>query len=396
MGAVGVRLFPNWGKILIFGRRDASTRYSSRRESVGCRRCGSSRRMLLIPAFRSRQAVQTIHFPLRVYPAALHVHRSVKRESMMRKACFTLLVLLSACAPSLAPRGAASTPSAAPSSVSEQTLPGLVDDATRLLQPTNAERLQALLALLQERDLGYQLQTVPNPRRAQDEREQGQNVILSFGAGAREIILGAHFDAARLPDGTLSGGMVDNAAGVIVLTRVADALRTRALRHRVRVVFFDLEEVGLVGSRHFVDAVARDRVAAMINLDIAGYGDAVGFGPAAAEGNAHLYRAMWRTCAEVELACVEFPRYPPSDDRSFQAAGIPNISIAVLPEVDAHQLWLLLNAGAESGLADGFVPRILRTIHTAEDRAERLDAAAMTRAYHAVLDLLLRLDQQLP
>jgi hypothetical protein len=90
--------------------------------------------------------------------------------------------------------------------------------------------------------------------------------------------------------------------------------------------------------------------------------------------------------------CVSFPSLPNSDDRSFQAAGIPAISLAVLPALEAHQIFLLLNGGKESGLAAGFTPAILRTIHTAEDTVDKLTPAGMTLIYDAVLGLVLDLD----
>jgi hypothetical protein len=66
--------------------------------------------------------------------------------------------------------------------------------------------------------------------------------------------------------------------------------------------------------------------------------------------------------------------------------------VAVLPAIEAHQVWLLLNGGKESGLAPGFAPAVLRTIHTAEDTADRLSAEGMTLIYNAVLGLILELD----
>jgi hypothetical protein len=136
-------------------------------------------------------------------------------------------------------------------------------------------------------------------------------------------------------------------------------------------------------------------VAAMVNLDVTGYGDALIYGPAARPGNERVYRAMRRTCAEHAFSCVEFPEYPPSDDRSFQAVGVPNISIATLPRIEAHQLWLLMNGGKASGLGPGFVPGIEQIIHTAEDTPARLDETTMVLAYNAVLALILRLDTEL-
>jgi hypothetical protein len=300
---------------------------------------------------------------------------------------------LAACgAPAAAPQPASAPPPSSAAALAPADLQGLREDVARFVRPTNAERVEALRSLLQERGIPFEVQPFPNPRQSADTRAEGHNVIVSLGSGAREIVVGAHFDAVRLPDGRLSHGVVDNAAGTVVLARLAEALRQRPLNHSVRIVFFDMEEIGLVGSRHYVQTLDRARVAAMVNLDIAGYGDTVIFGPAAHPGNEAVYSAMWQVCAHRGFGCVEFPQYPPSDDRSFQAAGIPNISLAVLPRVEAHQLWLLLNAGPESGLREGFTPAIVRTIHTAEDTLDKLDPEGMSLALDAVLNLLLQLD----
>ncbi|HWM89522.1 MAG TPA: M28 family peptidase [Thermoanaerobaculia bacterium] len=270
---------------------------------------------------------------------------------------------------------------------------GLASDAARLDQSSNAARLEALTGLLRERGVKFEVQAFPNERKEKDSREQGQNVIVTLGSGPRAIVVGAHFDAVRLGDGTLSHGMVDNAAGSVVLTRVIEALQARRLKHRVQVVFFDMEEIGLVGSAHYAKSLDRAKVAAAVNIDIAGYGDTLIFGPAKGQGNAEVYGAMWRVCAEQRFSCVEFPDFPQGDDRSFQAAGIPNLSLAILPTLEAHQLWLLLNGGEKSGLEKGFLPPILSTIHAPGDTVEELDDAAMTRVSDAVVSLVLRLDE---
>ncbi|HEX5717577.1 MAG TPA: M28 family peptidase [Thermoanaerobaculia bacterium] len=268
-------------------------------------------------------------------------------------------------------------------------------DAARLDRLSNAERLEALTALLRERGIEFEVQSFPNERKEKDSREQGQNLIVTIGSGPRDIVIGAHFDAVRLRDGKLSHGMVDNAAGAVVLTRVAEGLRARRLKHRVRLVFFDMEEIGLLGSAHYVKSLD-SKVAAAVNVDIAGYGDTLIFGPGKNEGNAEVYGAMWRTCSEQRLACMEFPNFPQGDDRSFQAGKIPNLSLAILPALEAHQLWLMLNGGKESGLTEGFVPPILQTIHAPGDTAEKLDAAAMTRISDAVVNLVMELDEVFP
>jgi hypothetical protein len=83
------------------------------------------------------------------------------------------------------------------------------------------------------------------------------------------------------------------------------------------------------------------------------------------------------------------------DDRSFQAAGIPNVSLAMNGTTEAHQMWLALNAGPESGLREGFVPAVFRVIHTSKDTIERVTEGAMNRLHDVVVALVLELDKTL-
>jgi len=275
-------------------------------------------------------------------------------------------------------------------------LAGLVEDATRLATPTAQERHSALVSLLDTQNLSYEIQEFRHV--SEDGATSiGRNLSVWLGSGHRQVIVAAHADAARLTNGTLSQAMVDNAAAVAILVRLATTLRHHAFKHRIRLVFFDLEERGLLGSRHLVSMIAPNTIAAMINLDIAGYGDTIIYGPAANRGNAPLFSVLRHVCADAETRCLEFPRFPPSDDRSFQQAGIPNISLATLPQTEAHQLWLVLNEDPdESSLSPSFVPPILQLIHTDNDTQDKLDAEAMALAYNVVKELLLRLDQRLP
>lgn len=276
--------------------------------------------------------------------------------------------------------------------------PGLLGDLARLQKETNAERLAELRKILDERKIPYEVQTFDS--RAIGGPGEGRNLVATFGSGSfasghREIVVGAHYDAVKLKDGSLSRGMVDNGAGVMALVRLAEALRGQALRHRVRVVFFDQEEICLCGSKSFVAARKPEEVAAAVNVDIMASGDALLFGGGKKEGNAPVYRALQRVCAERRLSCLEFPSFPTGDDRSFEAAGIPNVSVAFVPAAEGHQLWLMLNAGPEAGLEKGFAPKILKTIHTPGDTLDKVDPATLERAPGVLLDLLRELDAAL-
>ena len=218
---------------------------------------------------------------------------------------------------------------AAPAEGGQGQLPALteaaVDEARRLVQPSNDQRVDALLAELERRGLPYSVERFPGIGAEDDPRAEGRNVVVTLGAGTPEVIVGAHVDASRLASGALSHGMVDDAAGVVVLLHVADALRSVPLERRVRIVFFDMEEIGLVGSGAFVQSLDPAEVAAMINVDIVGYGDTLLYGPQATSPDGSPAHRVQVACARRGMPCVGMPGMPPGDDRSFLPTGIPTV-----------------------------------------------------------------------
>lgn len=299
---------------------------------------------------------------------------------MMSRRCWVvpILLLTSACALRAA----------------EPPAPDPLRDLAHLRQESNPARLEALQEILRERGLSFELQTF-NAKESPHGHKKGTNVVMAFGPSgstAREITVGAHYDAVEWKDGKMSQGMVDNGAGAIILLRVAEALKDRPLRHRIRVVLFDKEEVGLLGSKAYVARRKPGEIAAAVNVDIAGFGDVVVYGMGKTEGDARLQETMGAICAERRLTCMEFPTFPPGDDRSFQTAGIPVVSIGFLPRLQAHQLWLFLNGGKDSGLQQGWMPPILKIIHTPEDTLDKVDPGTLDLATGLVLDTVLRLD----
>jgi Zn-dependent M28 family amino/carboxypeptidase len=266
-------------------------------------------------------------------------------------------------------------------------------DVDRMQQATNEARFDVLTSILAARDLAFEIEPFTIEPRKGEPRTTGRNVVVTIPGRAPEVVVGAHYDASRLSDGTISGGAVDNAASVVILIRLAETLSKARRSARTRVVFFDMEELGLLGSARFVQAHRERPTRAMVNLDVNAFGDTLIFGPRASTNDA-AFRALRAACIAVAANCVEFPRMPPSDDVTFQKGGIPAVSIATVPEVQAHQLWLLMNGGKESGLQTGFVPQILRTIHTAADTSSLVDRDAMVRAYRIALTLIASLGRE--
>ncbi len=251
-----------------------------------------------------------------------------------------------------------------------------LSDLARLKQGSNPGRLQALKQILREGEISFELQTflsAPSPHG----RTQGTNLIMSFGDGTKEITIGAHYDAVESKEAGLIGGVVDNGSAAIIVVGLAHAIKAQNLRHRVRLVLYDMEEVGSPGSKAYI-ATHKPEIAASINLDISGMGSTVAYSPGNAEGTSRIRKSMDATCTELHFNCLEFPNFPSSDDRSFQEAKIPVVSVAFIPPLQSPKIQSLM-----------------KLLHTPEDNLEKVDQASLNDAVRFVLRAVLKLDEMI-
>jgi Peptidase family M28/PA domain len=140
------------------------------------------------------------------------------------------------------------------------------------------------------------------------------SVIAESGPAdaTRVVMAGGHLDS--VPAGP---GLNDNASGVAALLSAAERLAGRDLP--LRFAFWGAEEIGLVGSRRYVDglgAAGRRRIAAYLNLDMVGTPDSE---PQVYDGGPvedTLRRHLPRGTDDVSLEGN-------SDHAPFERAGIP-------------------------------------------------------------------------
>jgi hypothetical protein len=88
------------------------------------------------------------------------------------------------------------------------------------------------------------------------------------------VIVAAHFDHLGVRRGVLYPGADDNASGVAMMLEVARSIVTGPVPPKRSMMFigFDLEEIGLYGSRYFVahSPVPLDKVALFVTADMIG------------------------------------------------------------------------------------------------------------------------------
>jgi aminopeptidase YwaD len=146
--------------------------------------------------------------------------------------------------------------------------------------------------------------------------------------GERKLVVaGAHLDSVRG-----APGANDNASGSSTLIELARSFGGIDTRNDLRLVWFDGEEAGLLGSRAHVKANAADadRTIAMVNMDMVGskHGDVgASLGSRTSNGLADALRGvLLRTGLS---GVVRDERHSRSDHASFDSAGIPALDFGV-------------------------------------------------------------------
>ncbi|MGB3138345.1 MAG: M28 family peptidase [Nodosilinea sp.] len=99
---------------------------------------------------------------------------------------------------------------------------------------------------------------------------QHTNWVLDLPGTSRRppVLVGAHYDS--VPG---SPGADDNATGVAVLLELARALSQQPGRSPLRLIAFDLEESGFVGSHHYAQDIYQqgESLGLMLSLEMLGY-----------------------------------------------------------------------------------------------------------------------------
>ena len=171
---------------------------------------------------------------------------------------------------------------------------------------------RALLALIEAGEVAASVSVI-------GEESASLNVIAerrASDADAPVAILGAHYDT--VPN---SEGASDNGSGVSTLLTIAAHTGDRDYPFTVRIILFGAEEIGLFGSRHYVEEMSDAEIAntlAMLNFDALGSGDSLNvIGAPELTAQARAIGDALGLDIGIELGSWG------SDHAPFEAAGIP-------------------------------------------------------------------------
>ena len=182
------------------------------------------------------------------------------------------------------------------------------EDGRRLMEALSEGHVKANVSVSEQ----------PRPSRNLIAEKRGE------AADGGTVIVGAHYDTTP---GTQ--GANDNGSGVAVLMTMAEEMADVSYPFAVRFILFGSEEIGLIGSGHYVgelsDAEIED-IILMLNFDVPGSGRAI-----VLEGSAGLGREALGVAEGLGIRIRSGSVLPPgamSDHTPFDMAGVPALFVA--------------------------------------------------------------------
>lgn len=142
------------------------------------------------------------------------------------------------------------------------------------------------------------------------------------------VHVSAHYDSVPF-----ASGASDNASGTAVALEIARVLKSYPIDEEVRFVFVGAEEIGLLGSRHYVSELTEDEVARSIgnfNMDMVGtsWDNATAIYMNTLDGQANIVTETAKATGERIGTSSELILYQrgSSDHVPFYEAGIPAVN----------------------------------------------------------------------
>jgi aminopeptidase YwaD len=190
------------------------------------------------------------------------------------------------------------------------------------------------------------------------------------------IVIGAHYDhlgyggsetGSRNPDTiAIHYGADDNASGTVGIMELAEKLAAKNPNYTIIAVAFGAEEMGLLGSRHFVEnlPIEKEKISLMINLDMIGRLEksfTIG-----GTGTAVEFDSLLSLISTREKFMKSPEGYGPSDHASFYSENIP---------------VLYFNSGIHTDY------------HTPEDNLEKINFEGMKTILDFVYDAIVIVDK---
>lgn len=214
---------------------------------------------------------------------------------------------------------------------------------------------------------------------------ESANVVCTLpGKSAEKIVVGAHYDSWDIGQGS-----IDNGLGTAILFDVARLLQDLSPENSrtIEFVWFNGEEMGLWGSRKYVEKHRDDDIVGVINMDMTG--SPRGF---SAMGNDHFLPLLHELVSSLrgfDMSRGVINRaWTNSDHQPFMLAGIPTIT--PLGHLDKHMVETYHDFGDTFDLVNKkYLSEAAAVVSIlAYELAQRTDIPLVRRSEHETVEFL--------
>ena len=226
----------------------------------------------------------------------------------------------------------------------------------------------------------------------------GINIFVDCGnlKSKKYIILSAHFDVV-----SGSPGANDDASAIAILIDVIEKIKKLKLKNKVRIIFFDDEEIGRFGSISYIKKFGLKDLLAVYHLELCGYGDVIGLWPITRfNENSYALKIIEEVLSEKNIYFEKLGKLPIfwGDDLSFRNAGFKHaLCISVAPKEDKEAIKRFVKSNVFNIIFcyyTGKIPKMFQLYHSSEDKSEYLSEKALKMVSDVLVSTVLKLDKE--
>lgn len=259
----------------------------------------------------------------------------------------------------------------------------------KLEYKSNKQRRDMIIELLKNKKIKYKLEGY------RFFGNKGKNIIIEFGNGKKYSIASAHYDVV-----SRSPGANDDASAMAVLLKVIDKLNRIKIKNKIKIIFFDQEEIGRFGSRSYIEKYGLKNLIGIYNLELVGMGDIIGLWPITNfNKDSYILKIIEKVTKEKNIYTERIGQLPAfyGDDLSFREAGFEHsLCISVAYKKDKEKIKKFVKSPIPYILLRyylGLIPKMFKLYHSPNDKSEYLNESAMEMTADVLTKSLINLDK---
>lgn len=170
----------------------------------------------------------------------------------------------------------------------------------------------------------------------ESQKSTSRNIIGTYksenNTSGKKVILGAHYDGVDTPAAN------DNASGTAVILEMARSIKENplSLPFDIEFIGFGAEEIGLVGSSHYVENIDKiEDIIGVLNFDMVGVGDTINVSNAESR-RFPKWSDLAKSVLEKQGVTYHMATLGRSDHVPFAEQNIPAVMINTTPYTAYH------------------------------------------------------------